>query len=473
MSLSTHTSSSFKCPECKTLVDIVPHSKYLFVRAFAIENLLKLLASPICRICGADGDSCCVDCEIMLCRGCAGRHIERKYSTHAVELFEEYKGRYCIEHKMKRVYFCREERVMLCLRCLTTHSQHDYVELEQVESCFSSEIKNAEQALVKIYSYLQYSTNFTDRKDLLSVIFILLSQNNKIKFLQYAADLNLSNFSENLPPESPAPDLFYIKRNTESVYSYNLITPKLLLHKSKTRFSKWSSLTLLPNNFILCAGGKATKNNGSKKDLLILDQNLSKIFDSLMIHGHSSHPALLHRETVYIIGGKDEDNITGSHCETFNINTLKSASISSMKHGRTCPAGVVIQDFLYVFGGYTDGISNSIEKYVIDENVWIDLMVVTPVRLFQAGAAVVDEKQILIYGGEISQEFNNTHSFIFNIETQKFGMCSKMRYTDTWYGSWYYSTLFGGHVYTLSSDTVLSYNTYSNNWDSTGPLQIS
>lgn len=463
--LATYTSSEFRCPECKVLIGDT-YSKSLFLKPFSVRACNGIEIVSKCRICKENSEFACIDCEVTFCAKCAEIHTMGKYRVHMVETIEDYREKYCIEHKMKKIAFCMNDLALMCMRCLTLHPSHNFLKLDQAEMEYQGKIN---ETLERLNFFLSQLLN-SNQPILVSHIRLLLSQQSRLKILQYTSSLDFHNASQVLP--STPLQLYYLKRNTEYIYSHVPHSKELWAIKTSQIFPKWSSFNLLPNGNFIIAGGKNLKTLGSKQDLLVLSPNFELIYETLMVHGHSSHPSLLHKDILYIIGGKDEDNITGAHCEALNINTYDIHLIPSMHHGRTCPAGVVQQDYIYIFGGYTSWISNSIEKYDILQNFWKELNVATPVRMFQAGAVVIDKAQILIFGGEISQDFNNPYSFVFNTESEKFGLTSKIGFKDTWFGCWCHSIYSDGFVYTLSSNTMLVYNTKSNYWCSSGALRI-
>jgi hypothetical protein len=62
-----------------------------------------------------------------------------------------------------------------------------------------------------------------------------------------------------------------------------------------------------------------------------------------------------------------------------------------MQFGRTCAAGVHCSNIIYIFGGYSANVNQSVERYRISENVWDLLTFDLPEKLWQHACFALDD----------------------------------------------------------------------------------
>jgi hypothetical protein len=299
-----------------------------------------------------------------------------------------------------------------------------------------------------------------------AIVSQLFEQNNPLKILQYFFKLFTCKTSKNLPKNTKNKEIHSIERNGNLVNFYSENAKKIDGISIEMKILRWAASTELENGDVLITGGKNDKDKGSS-NMFCLVHKVSRCFiRGEMLFGHSSHPAVLAPgENVYILGGKDHKNLSNTHCEVFNCSSLSCRKIASMVVGRTCAAGVYCLGNIYVLGGFSSSFTNSIEKYFISEDFWTLLVVTLPVKLFQPGAVLVDDAQILVYGGEISSENKNCKSFIFNTRTEAFGLCRNMKIKDYFLGFWYYPKVIDSKVMTLNTKNLMKFDLKSTRWD--------
>lgn len=455
---SSKSSPLVLCPECQKPLKITPHSKNWLTKNRVLEKLIDTLKDPLCGLCRDKPDFCCVICRVFMCDPCSSKHRQGRYKCHPVESLNDYYRNYCFDHGYKKNVFCMTEKVLLCIRCSIFHNKHEIISVEDASVLLNSQI----EALVsKIEAFMSELATPVLLKHYISCA---LSK-SKLGVFQYTNKINLTATYDKKPSDEVCKDLFYINRSSVNALKYTDLS-SLSRPTSGIIFPKWCGFTLLPNNKILITGGKGNKESGSTSSAYILDSNLVMLSKLNMIYGHSSHVTVLKDNKVYILAGKNTENVAGNHCESFDIETFKFNAIQNMHYGRTCPAGACTNAEIYVIGGFTHGISNNIEKYNISNNSWTDFKITLPVRLFQAGAIAIDDHQIIILGGEITSEILNLHSFVFNTLTESFGACSKLKKKNAWLGCWYQSIIHNGFLYSLSSKSLIQYNLSTRYWDS-------
>ncbi|OMJ69759.1 hypothetical protein SteCoe_32424 [Stentor coeruleus] len=450
------------CPVCHENFSILPHSSSWLVKNRRIENLQTMTKTKICKNCSEPGNHCCLTCRIFLCKNCSENHKTEKNSYHDVNLLSSLNTSHCLVHFLKYTKFCVDDKILLCLRCFGSHRSHNLQSLDEALVSLSSLVIQSKEHLSRIVSI--EPLELKDYPHIVTAYSNLLSISNPLRFLQFTYKLDapclyLAEQLQNIPI------LVYIDRGTSNVFACNHKAQKFFEAKSSETFPKWCAFTPLPNGEILITGGKGAKEFGALLNMFILSNDMKCKYTGSMIFGHSSHAAVLVDKKVYILAGKGCDNLASGHCEVFDIITKESDIIPAMKHGRTCPAAVNLSKSLYVFGGFTQSISNNIEKLTFGAKEWIDLDITLPIRLFQPGAVAIDESQIMIIGGEISSEIKNVHSMIFNATTEQFGFCKKMPIEDSWLGCWYDIKKTPTHVLTCNKRNILSFHLKLGVWE--------
>ena len=454
------TKSDYFCPECHLASLIVPTSKGWLVKNLDVPVYLAGSSEIKCVACSGIGNWCCRSCMIFLCEHCAHNHIQRKYKFHKVVTFEEYKQEFCYLHGLKKDLFCMEDCLLLCKACSLNHASHEIEALSSALNILTSQILLHSEFLNSI---ILCDSQYNDIQQIKDLSKQLISQNNPLKLLQYSYKLN--HLLDQ--PQKPAFDstkIFYADRGSAQIVIKDL-AGGILETLAEKPFPKWCGVTVLPNNFILITGGKSAKDEGAIIDLYILNNELRVVYASNMINAHGSHGVILVCQKVYIMAGKNESNIVGNHCETFDILTHECQQISYMKRNRTCPAVSSLKKEIYIIGGFTQGISNNMEKYSISNDLWTDLPVTLPVKLFQPGAVAIENDQILILGGEITTEIKSRQSFVFNPARSSFGLCRKMEIQEGWLGSWYHIHLTQNKVWSLKKTSLIRFDLEHASWE--------
>lgn len=120
--------------------------------------------------------------------------------------------------------------------------------------------------------------------------------------------------------------LFYLIRGSRDYIVFDFdsqVFQKKVIIDTTFDIPRWSCFVPLINGHILIVGGKARKNTGAKKAAFFLDPVTGYTYMApSMITGHSSHACLLINDDVYVISGKNENNITATQCEALNLTNL-------------------------------------------------------------------------------------------------------------------------------------------------------
>lgn len=442
--------SEFCCPECHVQEPVFPMNKNWLIFEKKIERILKCVKNVdrnrvLCALCSAQGEFCCDTCKVFFCERCGVGHATNKYKYHTVTDYRTYKRTYCFQHVLPKIYYSIAQHVLMCQACALNSNQ----KCELTKDVLS--VLESDASVIKS----QYSD--------LKLFKLILAQGNLPKLVQYFSPLSNKLDYPRANPD-PNPDVYFIERSSQTFYVFKG-PDRYKKSSSQFNFPRWCAFTVLLGNKILITGGKCDKDKGSTNVYYIIEILKQAFQEGTMIMSHSSHPAVLADDgLVYILGGKDADNVTNTHCETFNPGTLEFRAISSMFYGRTCAAGVSFNYCLYVFGGFVNGFTNSIEKYSIHQNCWSVVDNTLPVRLFQLGAIVIDKASVLIFGGEISSDLKNLHSFVFSLKTEKFSLCRKMKVPDQFLSFWYHCVWTGKSVISLKRNCFIEFDLEKTKW---------
>jgi hypothetical protein len=124
------------------------------------------------------------------------------------------------------------------------------------------------------------------------------------------------------------------------------------------------------------------------------------------------HSMIFLNGSIYAIGGfshKDLPNevpVTLASCEKYSILENQWSYVSTMNEARSFGSAVTLENqFIYMLGGLHDfNVLQTIEKYDSLADNWVSVYFKLPVPLAKHGAAVVDNRSVLICGG-MSSDF--------------------------------------------------------------------
>ena len=455
------------CPECHKDLKISPLYKTWMVRTRAFDGVLERVNEK-CAKCLESFQVLCIDCKKLICESCEPDHVQGRFRFHSLVTIEEFRLRYCSHHYLKKEFWRRASHLNLCQACIVLNENQDF---EREPRDFDK----INEDYAEVASFM--SINFDGCK----LIDMIKSLNDPLKFLQCFYRIKEFGNIKTQALENPSKSLslHLIERNGKKITVYNEKAERLVFTQ-KFHILRWSASTELESGDILITGGKNDKDKGSSQVFYLVNMEKNIYASGNMVQSHSSHPAVLaHHSKVFILGGKDEKNITNTQCEVFNTETLMCTPISSMNIARTCAASVYCNDCIYIMGGisnsfsniiennlagFSNGFTNSIEKYEIFYDSWMILNTTLPVKLFQPGAVMVDNHQILVFGGEISSEFKNLKTFVFNTRTQNFGLCRNMNIMEYFLGFWYQSKVFEDKVACAHAQGIIKFDLKSTVW---------
>ena len=268
---------------------------------------------------------------------------------------------------------------------------------------------------------------------------------------------------------APSKFLYYMNRGTTEFYAYNIATKELTVKElpaNSPHISRWSSFTTLADGRILVTGGKIERNSGSHRTCMYIDPlKLQYNYGVPMLRGHSSHISLRVMNKVYVISGKNEENICDSFCEVLDTYTETWSPIGRINFPRTCAAGCHLNESIFVLGGFQNAVSNSIEKFSVSLNVWTLLPTLLPEKIWQHGCFALDSKKILVFGGEKDSEEPNKISFIYDTSKEGFGSTTSIENIPVYLYFWIQVIRDEDYLLTINKEkTLVKYSISDNKW---------
>ena len=323
--------------------------------------------------------------------------------------------------------------------------------------------------VVMLKQQLEQLLQDPDELNLLQKSFVFLKIKPYVETLMLPTLRYVGMQLPSLTLSSPSQNLYYLNRGTREFYTYNITSKDLLIRElpaESPTISRWSSFVTLSDGRILVTGGKVERNSGSHKTCMYIDPyKLQYSSATPMLRGHSSHISLRILNKVYIISGKNEDNVCDSYCEVFDVYTEVWTPISKINFPRTCASGAHIKEFIFVLGGFQNSVCNSIEKFNLNTNVWALLQVVLPEKIWQHGCFALDSKRILVFGGEKESEEPHKVSFIFDITNDSFSYMISIETIPVYLYFWIQVIREGEFLYSINKErTLVRYGIADNKW---------
>ena len=339
----------------------------------------------------------CVDEKVLVCSSCLEKHQSHYViSKNDAQNILGPEALNCKAKIQSAIEIIKADKTKLFnhLQAIDTQENNDFDHLSTMCEKNIQSIKTFESEARKNISnaYVEVKSSISQKINNLTVIEkqieSLITEEDVLEVLQksfpflnikpYATDLKLPKFtytpfnSPVLSLSSPLQDLFYLNRGTREYYVYSIASKELSvkeLPNDSPTISRWSSFTTLSDGRILITGGKVDRNSGSHKICMFIDPYNNLYYPAIhMIKGHSSHIALRIFNKVFIISGKNEDNVCDSFCEVFDLYKEIWTPIGKINFPRTCAAGSFVRNFIYVIGGFQNSVSNAIERYSLQSN---------------------------------------------------------------------------------------------------------
>jgi len=121
--------------------------------------------------------------------------------------------------------------------------------------------------------------------------------------------------------------------------------------------------------------------------------------------GRFGHCSVVYQDKVWIIGGKNQINISLNNVDCYNLKTSEwEPNVSELLHARYNAAAVVYENKIFVIGGHNDHqILSSVEYYDPNDNNWKEF---TSLLYQREGAnAVVFDGKLYVIGGRSNKGF--------------------------------------------------------------------
>ena len=258
--------------------------------------------------------------------------------------------------------------------------------------------------------------------------------------------------------------LAYITRGSFELFTYNFSSNSFNSLKLPEKILKWSGVVQYSPFHLLITGGKPSKNQGSITSCFSLNLQTSHLehFPS-MPTSHSSHVSLHHKGQVYIISGKNDLNGISSCCERLDLASKTWYTLSNNVLGRTCAAGVVHKERIFIIGGCKN---NSIEKYSLAKDQW-KLLSYKLFDVLWQHLAISTGERVLVFGGDSVYDTPTRYSFLLDTKTGEVSQLNIIPVGQCWLCGWYPNILRGNRVWVMNKELkFLSYNLNTGQWSS-------
>jgi len=149
----------------------------------------------------------------------------------------------------------------------------------------------------------------------------------------------------------------------------NVMEKKTIPHNMK--IYDGAAACLIPNGYILIAGGLDSSSYAHKKIYLYNPYNNTFLIGASMINGKWSHALVHYKGFIYSIGGYIKGKVEVNLCERYNVKMNKWEEIEGLSEKRANPHVFLFENSMFCFGGVSNGQPlTSIEKYEIHEDSW-------------------------------------------------------------------------------------------------------
>ena len=174
-------------------------------------------------------------------------------------------------------------------------------------------------------------------------------------------------------------------------------------------------ICLMPNGYILIAGGVDSAGFANKTSYLYDPLNNSGFIGASMVNGKWSHSLIHYKGFIYSIGGYIKTKKPTNLCEKYNIKANKWEEIEGLIEKRAQSYVIQHENNIFCFGGIgeNESIILSIEKYEIQDDSWKLIEVNMP--LFNPYFATFQENNAIYFLNP-----NDKQTLIFSINEQIF-----------------------------------------------------
>jgi hypothetical protein len=184
----------------------------------------------------------------------------------------------------------------------------------------------------------------------------------------------------------------------------------------------------LPFGQVFMCGGRKTAADFSLADSFIIhfeDGKVKMRQVKEMIDGRSNHLVVYCNDFVYVVGGLNSKNVYTKKSMRWSLRTEIWSSIADISEDKDTLGGCcdVIRDWIFVLGGKNSECCFAVEKYVVAEDSWQVLSVVTPYDCCLHGVYYFPHNQsALIFAGQNEAGTPLTSSCMINFETGEVSM---------------------------------------------------
>ena len=473
------------CPDCRGKTYIEGRE----ARKLPQNLLLDVTRVKQKDMCGLCADSyainLCLACEHPICQACFYLHIHSPlFKHHKIVALSPY--RLCPAHSQALDLYCVLDCELLCCECAREHRGHEVLTLMQARLALAGpfdrdreRLKTAKETLLQ-ERYLQQEIakkqlnaaetrgKLDDIDEMIQRFEHISGENDILTF--YSAFQAVTSYIETLLSALSVQSsalLTYIHRGSPSFLLYSFPSHSVSTKSLSTEiFPRWSISTAISSWEIAVTGGKESKASGALSNarrLNVFNCGLEVLPN--MQSGHSSHVSVHKEGKLYIFGGKNAQNATHGGCEVYDLDRRLWTNLAFMQVGRTCAGCACFEETIYVVGGYSTMVEQSIEHYSIAQDMWTTDSITLPDNIWQHACWALGHKSILVFGGETCNEESHRSSFLLDLETGECSGFQRIPARPGWLFFWVNTVQKDCSLYALNKDNeVLRYSIAGNKW---------
>lgn len=190
----------------------------------------------------------------------------------------------------------------------------------------------------------------------------------------------------------------------------------------------WHKSLITPLGEIYLIGGVNTNEGNKELDMVYkFDYDeLTLVKLSPMLKERYGHELCFFQNSIYILGGSNDQEGMLVFCEKYDLLENKSKRVADLKVKTFGGSSCVYQEkTIFLFGGLLEDkiLNNSIQVYDIQQDVWqlvkFDFLQNNLQVLWGSSAVQINDSQILIFGGYFAENHCSRNNLIVDISADK------------------------------------------------------
>ena len=242
---------------------------------------------------------------------------------------------------------------------------------------------------------------------------ILLSEDPSKENICTLSQLNFSFSSLRLNPE-----FIWFQPNSNCIFKYDSNQKWTLLpNKTNHLFTEMFRVCPISNFAYIITGGVLNFLSSNETYYYHISSEIVKKQD--MINPRRAHGTVLLRDYVYVCGGINSESLSIQSCERYSIDQNKWEPIADLP---SCKSHVTLcavnNNKILSFGGdNNENITNTIDLYEYDKDIWLQLSITLPYYIECPCVCNIDNTNVMICGGYSPDKGAISNVICFNTET--------------------------------------------------------